>query len=183
MVAVVLLGVFLAAKPANATEVELYAAADNELRVFHVDNIGRSFDFVGAATKWWEQVKYTITVNTGDVILVYAKDLGALYGVTAALVSANGECVTKVGAGPWRAVNLGLNRNETQRTIFDTFSSVASSLPFPTAATAVKPGPGTVVCGCSSSETAEAEYVWAEGAGENGEIGLRLDITNSLECM
>jgi len=129
----------------------LYFAADNEAEAYlNGQNIGSVAD-------WTITREVPIDINIGDEIVIKVANEGNLYGATAAL----GNCVTKIGSGPWLASVDGI-----------------ASAAFPSAATIAPPQPGTSTDFPYSSTN--AEYVWAQGAGQDDVIFLSLKVTS--EC-
>lgn len=176
MAIIALLGMFVVAGaqglPGPIPNADLYVSCDNRCDVYLNRRV------IARLYNWWEQSKYSVTVKPGDVIVVAAKDDGAPYGAMAALISTKKACVTKVGAGPWRAAKEG-GDNLAGVDFLGQDPRAIEVMPFPSKATVVVPGPGTFRS--FSYETTGAEYVWAEDAGKDDPIIIRLQVTD--ECV
>ena len=141
----------------HAQNADLYVAADNQAVVYLNGNI------IGRTLDWRNHIAYTLTVKEGDLIEVTGIDLGAKYGVIAALVSRSNpkkRCITKPRHGPWTT-------KDKKR---------ATTL-FPVRASIKKGDPGSATF-FPYRETG-AQYVWARDAGEGDIIQLQLKVTSA----
>ena len=145
----------------------LTVAADNTAALYiNGVQLSKTFD-------WQGFVQYDITVREGDVIAIDAEDLGAEWGVIAALkVKGKRACSTMVHRGPWKAIDFAQvgASDDWKNKGYD-----ASSWPVPGAASIIPPAPGSAP-GFPYKRT-KAQYVWAQGLGGNSRIALRLDVT------
>jgi len=126
----------------------LYFAADNAAKAYK-NNV-----LIGSTTNWHNTKAVPISVRVGDIILIEAKDYGVVYGAIAAL----GNCVTKVGRGPWLAGTIrprwyGVN--------------------YPVRST-TRPGFGQ---SAQFPPRTGAQYVWARNSRVNSNIFLVLCVT------
>ena len=83
---------------AQALNAQMFVAVDNPAEIF------LNSELLAKTLDWHNYVNYNFNVKFGDVIRIRAKDLGAAYGVVAALLYDNFYCVTKPNGGPWWVV-------------------------------------------------------------------------------